>query len=843
MAGRVRSVSSYQRRLLDTGWEMCSTQPGALEDPSAFSDANVEWLPIGRPATAAGALRSLGKWTISDAPRRFDAQDWWFRVRFSPFACGPADRLILGLDGIATVCDVWLNGTLVLTSDNMFVTHELLVDPAIQNNELVIRCRSLDALLMQKRPRPRWRAPMVENQQLRWFRTTLLGRTPGWSPSAAAVGPWRDVWLERRRHVEVSQLRLNSRIDDGQGVVNIAVQLAGLGSNISSCTLTLQRGETSHRCDLSETSAGIFGGQLLVDQPELWWPHTHGSPALYSASLSARTTEGSVAIGLGAIAFRSIEVRTDDNDFAISVNDVPVFCRGACWTPLDIVTLSSDETANREIFDQIVDAGMNMLRIGGTMVYEDDTFLDECDRRGVLLWQDFMFANMDYPADDVAFDSSARKEVLQQLERLQARPSVAVLCGNSEGAQQAAMWGASRELWQPAFFHRTLPSLCADICRDTAYWPSSAFGGSFPHQPDCGTTSYYGVGAYLRPLDDARRSEVRFASECLAFANVPETGTIATMPGGHALRVHHAAWKAASPRDLGAGWDFEDVRDHYLRTLFAVDPVALRYADHDRYLDLSRVVSAEVMAATFAEWRRGKSQCHGALIWFLRDLVPGAGWGIIDALGKPKAPYYLTRRALQPRAVFISDEGVNGPYVHLINETPEPLSTSVSVNAYKSSVTVATATRQIELQPHSSCSLSALEWFDGFRDLSWAYRFGPPTADLLVATLGTPAESVIGESFYFPLGLSASTQPEVGLSASVRMHSEDEFELTISTRDFAQWVQIEVDGFVVSDQYFHLTPHAQKSLKMRRHSGVKPRDIRGTVRALNSKENVRITIE
>src|SRR6185312_9874785 len=143
---------------------------------------------------------------------------------------------------------------------------------------------------------------------------------------------------------------------------------------------------------------------------------------------------------------------------------------------------------------------------------------------------------------------------------------------------------------------------------------------------NAGTSSYYGVGAYLRPLDDARRSELVFASESLAFANIPDERGL---PGGPGLRVHHPAWKMRSPRDLGAGWDFDDVRDHYVARLFGVDPVNLRVSDHERYLALGRVATGEVMAQAFGEWRRQRSPPRGALIWFLRDLWPGAGWGVI----------------------------------------------------------------------------------------------------------------------------------------------------------------------------------------------------------------------
>ena len=363
----------------------------------------------------------------------------------------------------------------------------------------------------------------------------------------------------------------------------------------------------------------------------------------------------------------------------------PIFCRGACWTPLDPVGLVSERAAYETALAQARDCGMNMLRVGGTMAYESDDFYDVADELGLLLWQDFMFANMDYPDEDAPFLASVETEARQVLRRLQGRPSVAVLCGNSEGEQQAAMWGAPRERWSPRLFHEVLPRICAEFLPGVPYWPSSAHGGAFPHEATTGTTSYYGVGAYLRSLDDARRSEVRFATECLAFANVPGDDHL---PGGPGAKVHHPAWKGRTPRDLGAGWDFDDVRDHYLADLFRVDPMRLRYADHDRYLALGRVVTGEVMASAMGEWRRKRSACRGALVWFLRDLWTSAGWGVVDAGGRPKAAYYHLRRALQPILVHLTDEGGSGLFVHLVNERAAPLQGELEIALYKGSETL-----------------------------------------------------------------------------------------------------------------------------------------------------------
>ncbi len=881
---RFQSIAGHQRRLLTAGWEICSTPPNAYTSPEGLSLEPLSWLPAHAPSTAAACLRAAGAWSLDDplSLRRFDAEDWWYRVRFTPPPRAAHEELVIGFDGLATIADAWLNGAPLLSSENMFLAHERVLDAVLPGeNELVIRFRALDRLLEAKRPRPRWRAPMVENQQLRWFRTTLLGRTPGWSPPAAAVGPWRAVWLETRAHLRLSELEVRTGVDGSKGWVEVACSITPLGkertSPIAGAALLITR-SGEHRRSMPLRSLGVhsYSGRLEIPNVSLWWPHTHGEPCLYDARLAIRLADSKteIDVDLGRIGFRTLDLDTRDGDFSLRVNDVPVFCRGGCWTPTDPVTLDtsvhtyassdggSSSNALQEAFSQVRAAGMNMLRVGGTMVYESDAFLELCDSNGILLWQDFMFANMNYPDGDAAFTATVTTEARQQLARLCGHPCLALLCGNSEVEQQAAMWGTPRESWSPALFHQTLAQLAREYCPDVPYWPSSAHGGSFPHEGNTGTTSYYGVGAYLRPLEDARRAEVRFASECLAFANVPEDRTLAKMPGGPSIRCHHPAWKTRTPRDLGAGWDFDDVRDHYLTRLFNVNALELRYADHDRYLALSRVVSGEVMASTFAEWRRKRSTCHGALVWFWRDLWCGAGWGVIDSLGTPKAAYYYLRRVSQSTLLSISDEGCNGLYLHVVNERPTPLSATLELKLYRGGeVNVGRGSRTLMLKARESLELPATSLFEaeGFLDLSYAYRFGPPSHDLAVASLTDSSDgTVLMQAFHFIAGLPASRELDVGLSAtatpgmpvaagSSAMRGEaakavgtasdncdTSFRLTISTRRFAQSVWIEADGFIAEDAYFHLAPGSERTIALRRAPNARPTPLRGRVHALNA---------
>jgi beta-mannosidase len=842
MSGRVRSCSSHRRELLADQWEMAVSDPAGSPAPPP----DERWLPAAVPGTVASALRDAGEWSLDSPPRAFDAEEWWYRRRFGAPSVAPGERLILGFDGLATLAEVWLNGSALCQSANMFLAHEFDISGLVESsNELLIRFAPLQAFLGVRRARPRWRTPMVSHQQLRWARTTLLGRTPGWSPPAAPVGPWRPVWLEYRRILELGGLRLASALDSRRGVLELTSKTVLLGgASLKSASLVVARQGRRYSAPLDIMPAeALIGGKVEIPDVEPWWPHTHGEPALYDASLefvvaASDGTQSAVEVQLGRVGFRTVTLDRSAGDFALSVNGVRIFCRGAVWTPLDCVALNASAPEYVDAIGQARAAGMNMLRVAGPLIYETDAFLDLCDSAGILLWQDFMFANMDYPAEDPEFAANVSREAAQLLPRLQARPSLSVLCGNSECAQQAAMSGAERDQWAPALFETTLAAHAHEYCPDVPYCPSSTHGGDFPFSATQGVTSYYGVGAYLQPLGDARRSELKFASECLAFANVPESETL-TQAAGRALHFNQPRWKERVPRDLGAGWDFDDVRDRYLEQLFRLEAGSLRYGDQDRYLRLSRAASGEAMLGAFAEWRRARSVCRGALVWFLRDLWPGAGWGVIDSTGLPKAAYYYLKRALRDTALFITDEGSNGLALHIANDGPRPVHAQLQLELFKSSEPVGRpVTRPLSIDARSVLELNATQLFEGFIDLSYAYRFGPPSYDVMRVGLVREDGGESVEAFHFPLGLP-NTQADVGLSATARA-VDDRIEVGIGSRGFAQAVHIEAPGYVADDQYFHLAPRSRRTVRLMPRSPDAIGPFEGTVHALNAVASYRI---
>ncbi len=798
--GRTVRLDEHDVSSLTDGWRAWTT--------------GTEPLPARVPGTVAGVLRDAGLWRPGEL-RDLDAEEWWFATRFPGEPAGPGEEVLLRLDGIATVAEVHVNGERVAEGASMF--RPLTVDVGAilaGDNELAIRCLPLHDLLAEPRkPRARWRTRLVADGNLRFFRTTLLGRAPGWAPGPAPVGPWRPVVLERRRRLAIEELVLRARLDAGDGVLSARLRVRGIGRpGPDRVEVVLDGPSGTHRAALS-VEDGVAAGELRVPAAAAWWPHTHGEPVLHAVRLEV----DGIRAEAGRVGFRTLESPGDVEVEGVDlrINGVPVFARGAVWTPVDFVGFAPGEGEVRATVERARDAGLNILRVPGTGVYEDDAFDDACDELGMLVWQDFMFANLDYPVADDDFRRLVEDEARELLARRGGSPSLAVLCGNSEVEQQVAMLGLDPALGRGELFGELLPRLVREAAVDAPYVPSAPSGGDLPFRPDRGVANYYGVGAYLRPLEDARRAGVRFAAECLAFANVPDEEALAEiLPDAPVHAVHDPRWKAGVPRDNGAGWDFEDVRDHYFRLLFDLDPVALRSVDPERYLELSRSVTGEVMAETFGEWRREGSPAHGAIVLWLRDLLPGAGWGLLDHRGEPKVAWHHVRRALAPVAIWTTDEGLGGVHVHVANDRGEPLRARLRVALYRDlRHRVEEAATEIALPPHGAVTQDVEALLGRFVDASWAYRFGPPGHDLLVASL-EQRDELVSQAFRFPAGrpLERRHAGVLGLEAAVETDPDGDAALVVRTETLAYGVRVWAPGRASSDDAFCLEPGHERRI-------------------------------
>lgn len=795
---------------LQAAWRVAATPAGEVPGPGGLP-AGLAWTPAEVPGTVAKAL-DLPLDTAEDIEDR----DWWWCATVEVPAEG-AWRL--AFDGLATLCEVFVDGEVVASGTNMFLPLQVPVPGG--SVELALCFRSLSASLTGRRARPRWKTALVEEQKLRFVRTSLLGRAPGWMPKLPVVGPWRGVRLEPVPVVALVDRVLEATEVEGVARLRLAGRVEGAASTIQ---LALQGPEDEPLRMVVPVRDGGVDLDVALPEVPLWWPHTElrrrdvvpeanvraAFPAVRGAWLEFEV-DGVVHMQiLGIIGFRSVRIDRTGGGFQVVVNGRPVFCRGANWMPPDVrqPAYMAGHTVRR-----LLGHDLNMLRIPGPTLWATARLAESCAMSGVLLWQDLPFANFDLPHDDPDFAASVDAELSANLSALQGNPAVAVLCGGSEQEQQAAMMGLPRDTWSHPFTTRTLPERAAALLPGVPVVPNTPTGGALPFSTGEGLTHYYGVGAYKRPLSDVRRAQVRFTPECLGFSNLPDEQHLPRLHGG-VPAPHHPAWKAGVPRDSGAGWDFEDVRDHYLRDIYGLDPVGLRSVDPARYRQLSRLVPGQLMARAFAEWRRPGSGCGGALVWTLQDLRPGAGWGLLDSGARPKAALRQLGRACARRAVLLTDEGLDGYAVHLHNQHPDALEAELELLVLRHGRTVvAQARAPVALAPFSAETRSADAVLGRFVDLTHAYRFGPPGHDAVVARLWDAEGAVLHEDVVYPGAPPLHPEPVDVLDVRIEQRPMGYADIVLKSEVLLHGVSLEIKGRQAHDDHFDLTPGVERAVR------------------------------
>ncbi|MGH3743623.1 MAG: glycosyl hydrolase 2 galactose-binding domain-containing protein, partial [Mycobacteriales bacterium] len=300
--------------LAGASWTAVRTPPGAAAGPDGL--AGLERLPALVPGTAAGVLRAAGLPPGDD----LDEQDWWWQTTLPA-----AEDAVLRVGGLATVAEVWLDEACIHRGDNMFVSTDLPLGTVAAGIRLSVVCRALGPLLRARHPRPSWRTRLVPTQNLRFFRTALFGRLTADDATPAPVGPWRGISLLTG---PVRRFSVLPSVSGDRATVEVTVELAAQAGSVRVLV-----GDVP----VALNGDGIrFRGSADVSSLARWWPYGYGDPALHQAVLEV----GGSPVASTLVGLREVRrSRLDQDGFALSCNGVPVFARGAVWSPVDPVGL------------------------------------------------------------------------------------------------------------------------------------------------------------------------------------------------------------------------------------------------------------------------------------------------------------------------------------------------------------------------------------------------------------------------------------------------------------------------------------------------------------------------
>ncbi|MCH8612128.1 glycosyl hydrolase 2 galactose-binding domain-containing protein [Arsenicicoccus dermatophilus] len=693
--------------MVEIRWELQGFAAGEAACPADLPGTG--WVPATVPGSLAASpavVERYGEQALADADHRV----WW---RGSFDLAAPLDAARLVVDRLATHADVYLDGSRVLRSDNAFRRHVVDLGALAAGPHAVgIRLASWDETATPRTPRARWRSALVPDATIRWRRTPILGRIPIWVGALPPVGVLGAARVETRPALEIASCR--TRLDDsGRGTVDVELRCDGPRE------VTVQAAGEVARAVAEQTAHGAWLAtvRLAPAAPATWWPHTHGEPILHELLVHSPGVESLRR----RIGFSRITARRDDGRFGLVVGGVDVFVRGVVWAHTDPRGWTADPQAVARDLDALVAAGLNLVRVPGTGTYADEVLRELAAERGLLVWQDAMLATVD-PPEDEGWLAELEAELRDQLTAWQGWPHLAVVCGGTETEQQPTLMGLPADRRRMTALHELLPRLAAELVPGAVHVTSSPSGGPRPVSIAHGVSHYFGVGAYLRPLEDARTAQVSFASEALAFATPPETSSMTDAP---AERGAGSPWRDAAPHDRGTTWDFVDVTDHYVAAVADAERIAEDVTDTGSWEDLQRAAATAAITETFAAWRSGLTPTAGGIVLAHRDLAPGPGWGLLDASGAAKAPLLALRDVLAPVALLLVDRGLDGLLLEAVNDQPAEATGSLLVAAQdRAGNTVLDAETTLTVPPHGRATVEVEELLGGFRDLGWAWRFG-----------------------------------------------------------------------------------------------------------------------
>ncbi|MGV3697016.1 beta-mannosidase [Flavobacterium sp.] len=596
-------------------------------------------------------------------------EDWEYEATFTVSGTELKNQnCFLLFDGLDTYAEVLLNGKRILSADNMFRTWKVDVKKLLKAGDNKIGIVFNSAVKKGKEAAKKIPYTLPGEEKV-FTRKAQYHYGWDWGPRFVTAGIWKPIKLifwnhARIESVEYIQKELTTQV--AKQVFNIKIEASDAGEY----TIKFSDQPFVRRLNKGLNTVSI---PIELKNPKLWWPHGLGVPHQYINDFSLYRSDTQLDWKRLKIGLRTIELvqkkDLDGRSFYFKVNGVPVFMKGANYIPPDSFLPRATDSVYRAIVKNAKDSNMNMLRVWGGGVYADDAFYDACDENGILVWQDFMFACAMYPGDD-AFIENVKKEVIDNVNRLQNHPSIALWCGNNENDEGWHNWGWQKQykyseadsttIWNnyKKLFHDVIPkTLDSLVSKDkNRYWPSSpSIGWGKKESLTQGDSHYWGVWWGKEAFEVYETKVGRFMSE-YGFQGMPDFETIKAFAEAKDLNLQSKAVKNHQKHLTG----YETITEYMARDY----KLPKRFED---FIYVSQLLQAAGIKTAIEAHRRAKPYCMGTLFWQLNDCWPVTSWSSVDYFGRWKALNYQVKKSFSNLILSVKEED-NGYDIYLIND-------------------------------------------------------------------------------------------------------------------------------------------------------------------------------
>ena len=761
-----------------------------------------------------------------------DKEDWVYETCFTLAAdMMRKENMELVFEGLDTYADVYLNDECILKADNMFRRWSIPVRQYIREENNILKVYFHSPVKIDV---PKWDAlpyqypasnDQSENGGLFNKKISIFARKAGyhygwdWGPRLVTSGIWRPVYIRAWSDLRINDVFIEQKeVGAGRAVIAGHVELDA-DKDMDGVLVTITDEATGRV--LGEWQADLKRGtnrvtvDFVLHKPKLWWSNGLGEPFLYRFRTDIIAGGELLDSKTERVGIRSLKVvhqpDKDGHTFYIELNGRPVFAKGANYIPLDnFLPRVTPENYKRTILDA-AGVNMNMLRVWGGGIYENDVFYDLCDEHGIMIWQDFMFACSMYPAEGALLDN-IHQEAVDNVKRLRNHACIALWCGNNECQDAWLGWGWKREIerqnkeyadkiWAQyrQQYHVTLPGVVREYAPGTFYWPSSpfAFEGEMSGTTD-GDRHYWSVWHGKAPISDYDSEKSRFFSE-YGFQSFPEFESVKR------YAPYPEDWDIRSEVMMShqrGGDHANGLIETYLLNEYK------KPRDFRAFLYMNHVLQGDAIKTAIESHRRQMPYNMGTLFWQHNDCWPVASWASRDYYGRWKAQHYYVRKAYDD--ILIS-----------------PVVEGDDLKVYAVSDRLENTSGRLQLQVCQFDGTVVHHWGKsvGISGNDSRVCFSAPLAKLLEgANRGTVYVRVdytdkSGRVYHnnYCLGKQKDMDyPKVDLQTEVRS-IEGGYEVMVSADKFARAVCLSVadNESVYSDNYFDVQPKSSVQVQVR----------------------------
>ncbi len=754
-------------------------------------------------------------------------KNWIYKTSFdlSPevFSRSNINLVFKGLD---TYADVFLNDSLILSADNMFREWQIDCKEFLKenNNHIEIKFHNVFDENLVKWENAPFRLNAYDNNDQADTMLVMYSRKAqfhygwDWGPRFITAGIWRPLYIEAWDELNLEAVQIiQEKVSKEKAELKAVFEINSATNQKAEVIVKIKGTSLSFKKNVE-----LIQGQnkinfdITMDNPKLWWSNGLGEQFLYNFELKVKNESGLIDTINEKIGIRSLEVIREKDEygksFYVKLNGIPVFMKGANYIPQD----NFQSRVGLDDYDFIIksaaEANMNMLRVWGGGIYEEDMFYDLCDQYGILVWQDFMFACAMYPSDD-EFNENVTKEIIDNVKRIRNHASLALYCGNNEVNISWHSWGwkdkYSKDVQKiyekdlEKLFYSVVPNALMQADSTRYYHPSSPISGMKDSWNDDGDIHYWGVWHGKEPFEKFNDNIARFMSE-YGFQSYPETNSINKFTNPEDRELHsevmlsHQRCMSDARKDKEYG---NRLIETYMNYMYK------KPKDFKSYVYVSQLLQAEGIKKAIEIHRRNMPYCMGTLYWQINDCWPVASWSSIDHYKNWKALHYFAKNAYSD--LVISGNYVNDSLnIHVISDRLEEIKGNLNVSTYElNGRLISKQSVHVYIKSNSSYKYLTLSKEKLLNDYDEKNAY-------VILELVNDDEILTSQILYFAHpGKLELVNPELELDF---VSEGQNISIKLKSNSLAKnvWLSTENQNLSLSDNYFDVIPGVKKVVRV-----------------------------